>query len=151
MKIPYSVFQQTVHLTLDQKKLIEYVKSKIDKDAVMEDFLSLFRGWTLVKTPDIYGQYHYDISTIYLSSKANNLEQYDIFFHEFGHLIHEACDKTDFYNHYSRFNLRFSQILRSEQQASLIGVEFWKLKFPNVPFVTPPAYSNKKDVLFMIR
>lgn len=138
-------------ISLEQEKLIKHIKLKVDKDANIKDFISLFRGWSVIKEElkGTTGLYYYDTNTIYIHNKLNLLEQYDVFFHEFGHLIHEVCNKTDFYNHFSRMNLKFSELLESERQATLIGLELWKFRFPGLYPISKLSYYNKDDILFL--
>lgn len=130
----------------EQSNLIEHIKSKLDRFASMVDYVSLFPGWKIIKDNFPGGQYFYDTATIYIDGRDSLILQYDTFFHEFGHLIHEACDHTDFYKHYSRGNLNISQLLNSEIIASAIGLEFWKFKFPNIKSITLHDPFSSEDV-----
>lgn len=105
-------------ITVEQRKIIKNVFEKVDREADYNDLASLF-GFR-VETPkqeDTGGTYDFRNKIININSEYANDEDdcYEIFFHEFGHLIHEAADTTDFYNHYNRYNKRLSELLVSER------------------------------------
>lgn len=116
-------------------KLVNHIKSKYSPDITMEQLLSEFNFelYTLNKD-DVGGLYLYNNNAIGISEvywDDEDKDPWEVFVHEFGHLVHHMTESFDFYNEYKRQNLLFSELLRSEQQASLIGLEIWKWKFPN--------------------
>lgn len=131
----------------EQQKLITHVKNKIDVDTTMKQLLDEF-GFEFYSLPYTYkvgGLYSYDEKYISIHEKYWDKEDKDpwsVFVHEFGHLVHQLSSKIDFYHEYRRNNLLFSQLLESEQQASLIGLEIWKWKFPHKRLESIPYFSN---------
>jgi len=141
-----------VFISREQLKVVRFIGEKIDRGAGPEEYLSIFGGWRFVQEEigDSGGYYDFYENEIHVEKNVSELEMYDIFFHEMGHLIHEMVDHSDFYNHYVRRNIIFSELLKSEQQASLIGIELWKLKFPGVPLVSPPGYFCDEHIKNMM-
>ncbi len=141
-----------IQITREQKKLIKNIIGKVDREANYNDLVSLF-GFKVEFIYDKSAAGSYDfknkIISINQEYKEDKENLYDTFFHEFGHLIHEATDKTDFYNHYRRRNNRFSELLFAERQASLIGYEFWKWKFPDKKIPSPLSYFDEKSINFL--
>lgn len=140
-------------LTSEQKKTIKDIKQKFDTDITMEQIVDEFGFslYSLDKSNGVAGLYLYNIDAIAISEDYwdnDDKEPWHVFVHEFGHLIHHISEKSNFYGEYKRRNLRFSQILESEQQASLIGLEIWKWKFPNKPLDDVP-YFKKDEILWL--
>ena len=140
-------------LIKEQTRIIQNIKEKFDSEATFEDLVSHFGFEIEILDPNakVSGLYGYSDNTISINKKLLKDEKYlyDTFFHEFGHLIHEMSVDGNFYSNYKRRNLYFSQLLESERQASLIGLEFWRWKFPGESLPVPLSYFNKKDVLFL--
>jgi len=110
-----------------------------------------FNLHSLNKDCKVGGIYYYDHGIIGINEEYwddGDKDPWHVFVHEFGHLVHHISYIGDFYHSYERRNLRFSQILESEQQASMIGLEIWKWKFPNCK-LDDVSYFGNDDILWL--
>jgi len=130
-----------------QIKLINHIKETYPRDITMNQLLNEF-GFRLNLLPsggEVGGLYHYKDNVISISEEYWDNDPWEVFVHEFGHMIHHITTKNDFYYEYTRRNLLFSDLLKSEQQASLIGLEIWKWKFPN-KVLDDVSYFKKNEI-----
>lgn len=140
-------------ISSNQIKLIKHIKNKYPRDITMHQLVDEFNFnlYSLNKDCKVSGLYDFDHWNISINEKYWDDESknpWHVFVHEFGHLVHHLSYSGDFYQSYKRRNLRFSQILESEQQASLIGLNIWQWKFPNYRLDDIP-YFGKEDILWL--
>jgi hypothetical protein len=140
-------------ITKPQLQLIEDLKQKFDPDITHKEMASYFKFDMGVAGKNVGGSYDFrnKIININYDDSITELQVYDTFFHEYGHLIHQLTQRYDYYGEYEKSNLRLSQLLESEQQATLIGIEFWKWKFPDKEMPSPPAYFCKEHVVWLAK
>lgn len=137
-----------VFVSREQLKVVRFIGDKVSQGAGPEEYLSIFGGWRFVQEEleDSTGFYDFYDHGIHVEKRLSQIDVFDVFFHEMGHLIHEMCDTGDFYNHYVRRNIPFSELLKAEQQASLIGLELWRRRFPGVSYIPSPGYFCDEEI-----
>ena len=123
---------------LPEKKELHHILSKIGRDAEPWDLLDevgyefcwLDEEYTKEKGIDGCFSIYEKRIFVNFEYKDSPYNYWDVFSHEFGHLIQDEITNVFYSQEYARRNVIFPQILRNEQISSVIGAEMMDWKFP---------------------
>lgn len=144
-------------LPVNYKRGVDDFLSHLDREADMPDLLNSV-GYDFGVYEDYYsrgdigGLCNFVNKIILISEDIEDThDRWEIFAHEFGHIIHFEMLDGNLQNEHSKGNIPFSKAVEEEHYASLIGYHILDWKFPNMwkENRSLHPYFEKRGIVFL--